>query len=111
MQPEEELAHLREASLLRQLREVQAVEPGLVTIDGKNYVDFSSNDYLGLSLHEEVKAAFKQGIDQWGAGSGASRLISGSQGPHQQLESYLAETKGRQAARFFANGYATSLGV
>ena len=80
-------------------------------VDGRQYINFSSNDYLGLSSHPEVKQAFCRGIEQWGAGSGASRLISGSLQPHQRLEAYIAEKKGKAAARVFANGYATSLGV
>ena len=98
--PEDELAKLTQASLLRR---ISIVDPKLV--------NFSSNDYLGLSDHPEIKHAYREAITQHGNGATASRLICGSLAPHHELEHLLAEAKGTEAALTFSTGYATSVGV
>jgi len=110
-QPEDELAALDTASLRRRLREVDSPQLSHAEINGTSLLNFASNDYLGLANHPKVKAAFQLAVEQWGAGSGASRLICGSLTPHRQLEHSLAEAKGTEAALVFANGYATSVGT
>jgi 8-amino-7-oxononanoate synthase len=72
-------------------------------------VNFSSNDYLGLASHPEIITAMKQGLDEWGAGSGASRLITGSMKPHENLEKYIAQLKECEAALSFSSGYAAAV--
>jgi len=98
--PEDELAALKQASLLRHIPE-----------EDKSLGNFSSNDYLGLSHHPRIKAVFREAIEQYGAGSTASRLICGTSEPHRELEATLARAKGTEAALTFATGYSTSLGV
>lgn len=98
--PEDELDQLDKSSLRRQL---QLADPSL-----KN---FSSNDYLALSQHPEVKLAYQHAIDAHGAGATASRLLSGGSEPHQELEEYISRAKGTEAALSFSTGYATAVGV
>ncbi len=74
-------------------------------------VSFASNDYLGLSAHPAVVAAAQQALTRWGAGSGASRLVTGSRPIHSELERELAAWKGTEAAVCFPTGFAANLGV
>jgi 8-amino-7-oxononanoate synthase len=80
-------------------------------MDGRKLLNFSSNDYLGLSNHPRVKEAAIRAVEQFGAGSGASRLICGSLAPHHRLEEALAAFKGTAACLAFSSGYATALGA
>jgi len=98
--PEDELAQLAQASLLRR-----------ISVVDETLINFSSNDYLGLSDHPKIKHAYREAIAQYGNGATASRLICGSLAPHHALEQLLAETKGTEAALTFSTGYATSVGV
>jgi 8-amino-7-oxononanoate synthase len=79
--------------------------------DGSTVVSFASNDYLGLSAHPAVLAAAHVAIDRWGAGAGASRLVSGTRPVHSQLEAALADWKSSEAALVFPTGFAANLGV
>jgi 8-amino-7-oxononanoate synthase len=74
-------------------------------------VSFASNDYLGLTAHPEVIAAAHRALDRWGAGAGASRLVTGARPVHEELEVELAEWKGTEAALLFPTGFAANLGV
>ena len=108
---EKELAELEAASLRRTLRPVNSQQLTHAHIGGNKLLNFASNDYLGLANHPAVKSAYIDAVENWGAGSGSSRLICGSLKPHGQLESYLAEAKATEAAIVFANGYAASVGT
>lgn len=77
----------------------------------QNAIDLCSNDYLCLSQHPKVIAALHEGIDRYGAGSTASRLVRGHRDVFSQLEAAAAEWLGSEAALFFANGYAANVGV
>jgi 8-amino-7-oxononanoate synthase len=81
------------------------------TLDGAPVVSFASNDYLGLSAHEAVVAAARAALDRWGAGAGASRLVTGSRPVHTELEEALAAWKGTDAAVCFPTGFAANLGA
>ena len=72
-QPEDELSSLQDAGLLRRLRRVEAVDGVRLTIDGRAFLNFSSNDYLGLSLHPGLREAAEKALRDFGAGSTASR--------------------------------------
>ncbi len=85
-------------------------KPAITGTSG-SLLNFSSNDYLGLANEPALKDAAKQALDDFGAGSGASRLICGSLAPHHQLEEALAGFKGTEAALSFSSGYAAALGV
>ena len=92
-----QLNAIREQNLLRQLRRVESPQGSRVQVDGRELLNFSSNDYLGLADHPALKEAARHAIDQFGAGSGASRLICGSLAVHHVLEAKLAAFKGAQA--------------
>ena len=82
-----------------------------LAVEGRSLHNFCSNDYLGLASHPDIARAFKQGIDHYGVGSGASHLISGHCKAHQLLEDQLAEFTNRPRALLFSSGYAANLGV
>jgi 8-amino-7-oxononanoate synthase len=108
---EDELEQLRSASLYRALREVSGPQGVEIGIDGRRLLNFSSNDYLGLASDPLLRDAAHAAIDQYGTGSGASRLICGTQTPHLELERRLATFKGTGAALTFSSGYATAVGT
>ena len=105
------LAQLRAADLYRELRPVDSPQSPRLQINGPTLLNFSSNDYLGLANEPSLKKAAKKAVDEFGAGSGASRLVCGSLAPHHRLEESLAEFKGADAALSFSSGYATALGT
>lgn len=78
---------------------------------GQPFVSFSSNDYLGLSVHPAVLGAAHEALGRWGAGAGSARLLYGSRPVHHDLEAELAAWKSSQAALLFPSGYATNVGV
>jgi len=104
------LQQQRRASLYRQRDIIESPQSVRVLVDGRGYLSFCSNDYLALANHPRVIAAFKQGADRYGVGSGASHLISGHSLAHQQLEDQLAEFTGSEAALVFSTGYMANLG-
>ena len=110
-QLEEQLGQLRAAGLHRELRRADSPQGPRISINGRSLLNFSSNDYLGLANHDALKEAAKRAIDDFGAGSGASRLICGSLGVHHDLDEALADFKGTEAALTFSTGYATALGT
>jgi len=105
-----ELATVVEEDRWRAPREFDALGPAGV-LEGGAVVSFAANDYLGLSAHPAVVAAAHVALDRWGAGSGASRLVTGSRPIHGELERALAEWKGTEAAVTFPTGFAANLGV
>lgn len=80
-------------------------------IDGRDVINFCSNDYLGLANHPKVRQAFIRGIEQYGVGSGAAHLINGHTRAHHELEEALAEFTGYPRALLFSTGYMANLGV
>ena len=102
---------IRERGLYRELRRVNSPQLPHTQVDSKTLLNFSSNDYLGLANHPLLKEAATRGIERYGAGSGASRLICGSLAPHHELEQAIAAFKGTEAAIAFASGYAAALGT
>ena len=107
----DELDRLMEAGLWRNVHPVERVQGALVRKGTQEMWNFSGNDYLGLSCHRTVVEAFTEGIDRWGGGATASRLISGSSTAHAILESRLAALKHSEAALLFGSGHAAALGT
>lgn len=105
------LDKLRQDGLSRQLRVVESPQGATIQIGQESLLNFSSNDYLGLANEPRLKAAAEMALGEFGAGSGASRLICGSLKVHHQLEEKLAEFKRTEAAIVFSSGYATALGT
>src|SRR5713101_4330254 len=91
-----QLEALRARALDRHLREIGSAQGSIVDLVGKRLINFSSNDYLGLANDERLRDAASAAINEYGVGAGASRLISGTQSPHLQLENALARWKGTQ---------------
>jgi 8-amino-7-oxononanoate synthase len=105
------LAALREQGLRRELCRVDSAQGPRIKIAGKNLLNFSSNDYLGVANHRALKEAATKAVEKFGAGAGASRLICGSLAPFHELEETLAKFKGTEAALTFSTGYAAALGT
>jgi 8-amino-7-oxononanoate synthase len=105
------LAALREQGLHRELRRVDSAPGPRIVIGGKTFLNFSSNDYLGLADHPALKEAAIKGTEKFGAGAGASRLVCGSLAPFHELEEALAAFKKTEAALTFSTGYAAALGT
>jgi len=82
-----------------------------VRVDGENLLSFCSNDYLGLANDERVIAALQNGAERYGAGSGASHLVTGHSVAHHALEEELAAFVGAERALLFSTGYMANLGV
>ena len=108
---ENELLRLREAGLYRTLRRVDGDQGPTLLLDGREVVNFSSNNYLGLANHPALREAAKAAIDRYGCGSGASRLISGNMALHEELEAKIAEFKGTEAALVFNSGFQANTGI
>jgi 8-amino-7-oxononanoate synthase len=106
-----ELAQLQEQGLLRTRRIVQGPQDVYLRVDGRDYLSFCSNDYLGLANHPELIAAAHAGLEQFGVGAGASALISGHSSAHEALEDELAAFAGMPRALYFSNGYMANLGI
>jgi 8-amino-7-oxononanoate synthase len=109
--PAEQLRHLHAGGLLRQLRPLDSPTGTRITRDGRTLWNFASNDYLGLARHPRIEAAFIEGVQRYGAGAAASRLVCGTLPPHRMLEEALAAAKQTEAALTFSSGFATALGA
>jgi 8-amino-7-oxononanoate synthase len=107
----EQLEELRQRGLYRRLRLIEGPQGPSVTLDGREVLLLCSNNYLGLADRAEVREAAAEAALRWGAGSGASRLISGNMEPHRQLEERLAAFKDYEAALLFGSGYLANTGV
>lgn len=106
-----ELLNLEQQSLYRQRKITDGPQQVHLTINGKSVVSFCSNDYLGLANHPDIAKAFKQGVNDYGVGSGAAHLVSGHSRAHHELEEALAEYTGRSRALLFSTGYMANLGI
>ena len=107
----ERLEELRERGLYRRLRLIDGPQGPSVTLDGRPVLLLCSNNYLGLADRGEVREAAADAALRWGAGSGASRLISGNMEPHRALEERLAAFKGYESSLLFGSGYLANTGT
>jgi 8-amino-7-oxononanoate synthase len=105
------LKDVREQGLYRELRRIDSPQGPRIEMDGKSFLNFSSNDYLGLANDPALKEAAVDAVKKFGAGAGASRLLCGSLAPHHILEETLAAFKGAPAALSFSSGYAAAAAV
>lgn len=106
-----ELADLEAAGLRRRLRVAEGPADAELVLDGVRVVNFGSNNYLGLANHPDVVTAAVDAVRAYGAGAGASRLISGNQAPVPLLERDLAELMRSEAALVYSSGYLANLGT
>ena len=107
----EELADLHARHLYRPLRVMSTEQGPVATVDGREVISLSSNDYLGLTHHPRLKAAAVEAVREFGAGSGAVRTIAGTMDLHEALESELAAFKGTEAVLTFQSGFTANTGV
>ncbi len=106
-----QLAEREQACLYRRRQVIESPQAVEVKLEGRRYLNFSSNDYLGLANHPEVIAAMVDGAQRWGVGSGAAHLVTGHSLPHHALEEELAAFTSRPRALLFSTGYMANLGV
>lgn len=101
----------RARHLYRNRRVIQSPQGAEVEVSGRRFLNFCSNDYLGLANHPLMVAAMNNAASSYGVGSGASHLINGHSEVHHQLELALAELTGRPRALLFSTGYMANLGI
>ncbi|NAZ53246.1 8-amino-7-oxononanoate synthase [Vibrio toranzoniae] len=102
------LAHRREQGLTRQLKVLENSNGPLLTCEGSRFINFSSNDYLGLANDPELVNAWQTGLSQYGAGSAASPLVTGFSPAHRNLEAQLCEWLGFERAILFSSGFSAN---
>ncbi|MGH1430340.1 MAG: 8-amino-7-oxononanoate synthase [Neptuniibacter sp.] len=106
-----ELNNRKQQFLYRQRRTLETPQQPLVKVDGREYLAFCSNDYLGLANHPDLISSFQQAANIYGVGGGASHLVNGHSHAHHELEEALAEFTGRPRALLFSTGYMANLGA
>lgn len=111
MDIKQELQRIKDDNLYREIRYLSESQNKYTTIDGKNIILMSSNNYLGLSNFKEVKNAAIEAINKYGLGSGGSRLTTGSYDLHRVLEEKIAKFKKSEDALIFNTGYMANIGV
>lgn len=109
LQPE--LDRRRQEGLYRKRSVVSTAQAVRLTVNGQSLLSFSSNDYLGLANHPDIKKAFINATEHYGVGSGSAHLISGHSQLHDECELRLAEFTGRERALLFSNGYMANLAI
>jgi 8-amino-7-oxononanoate synthase len=105
------LEQRRRDGLYRHRLTLDSAQGPVVRIGRREYLNFCSNDYLGLAAHPRVIERFRQAAAQYGVGSGASHLVCGHSAPHHALEEALAEFTGRPRALLFSSGYMANTGI
>ncbi|MDE0584129.1 glycine C-acetyltransferase [Planococcus sp. A6] len=102
---EENLTELKEQGLYNEIDPVEGPNGAIIKIGGKDLINLSSNNYLGLATDEDLKKVAIQAIEKYGVGAGAVRTINGTLDLHVELEEKLAEFKGTEAAISFQSGF------
>ena len=108
---EERLAEIESKGLLRRMRMISGPQGPRVLLDGRPVLLLCSNNYLGLADHPRVREAAAEAAMRYGAGSGASRLVSGNMTIHRRLEDQLAEFKRADACLLLGSGYLANAGI
>ena len=105
------LSQRKSEGLLRTLHPAQSRKAGRICFKDKEYIDLSSNDYLGLSNHPKLIEVARKTVEQYGVGSSGSRLLSGDLDICHSLEEKTAKFKGKEAALVFNSGYQANVGI
>jgi len=108
---QQDLNHLQDQGLLRLLKSRTQKMGRLISIDKKEYLNFCSNDYLGLASDPRLVKAANAAMDTEGFGSGASRLVVGNMNMAERLEEEIAQLKGAEECLVFNSGYACNTGI
>ncbi|QHJ70428.1 glycine C-acetyltransferase [Planococcus halotolerans] len=101
----ENLNELKEQGLYNEIDPVEGPNGPIIQVRGKDLINLSSNNYLGLATNEDLKKVAKEAIDKYGVGAGAVRTINGTLDLHVKLEEKLAEFKGTEAAISYQSGF------
>ncbi len=107
----EQLNNRRALGRYRRLQVIESAQDTQVVLEGKAYIAFCSNNYLGLANHPALKEAAAQAINKYGWGAGASRLISGNMSLHQVLEQGISRLKNTESALVYSTGYMANIGA
>src|SRR5204863_4106629 len=107
----ERIEELKDRGLYRRMKLISGPQGPRVLLDGKPVLLLCSNNYLGLADHPRVRQAAADAAMRWGAGAGASRLISGNMTIHRRLEERIAEFKHSEACVLFGSGYLANTGI
>lgn len=108
---EQELQALHEQGLYNRIRTIQSPQGAWLKVDGKEVLNFCSNNYLGLANHPRLVEAARQAVEKYGVGPAAVRSIAGTMDLHVELERRLAAFKGVEAAITFQSGFNANLGT
>lgn len=108
---EEKLNEQTSLSRYRKRRCITDQNGPLIQVDGKQYLNFSSNDYLGLQQNAIIENAFKEGVEKFGSGASASSLVTGHHYAHQALEETLCEWVNKPRCLLFSSGFSANVGV
>ncbi|SDX15691.1 glycine C-acetyltransferase [Marininema mesophilum] len=108
---EKEIRQWQDAGTYRSLTELESDQGARVVINGKEVIQLSSNNYLGLTTHPRVKQAALEAIERFGAGTGSVRTIAGTFSMHEDFERELAEFKHTEAALVFQSGFTANVGI
>jgi glycine C-acetyltransferase len=107
----EELNKLREQKLYQKLRVLETEQLPVSRFDGREVINLSSNNYLGLTTHPRLRARALEAIQKWGVGSGAVRTIAGTMAIHMELEEKIARFKHVEASVVFQSGFTANAGT
>lgn len=108
---EKSLDTIKKANWYRQVKTIDSLPASTITINGKNLINFASNDYLGLAGDPRLQQAAIAAIEKYGTGSTGSRLLTGDRPLHQELESSIAAFKQTEDAIVFSSGYLANIGT
>ena len=107
----DELNKIKKTGLYRELKVIGNAQESHIEIEGKTFLSFCSNNYLGLANNPSVVEAVKDAVEEYGWGAGASRLVSGNMTLHERLENVISRFKGKDTALVFPTGYMANLGA
>jgi len=108
---QEELNNMKDEGTFRELIPLESAQGSRVTIKGKDVIQLSSNNYLGLTNHPRMKEAAEKAVEEYGVGTGSVRTIAGTLSMHEEYERKLAKFKHTEAALVFQSGFTTNQGV
>ena len=108
---QDELDRIKSAGAYREIKPIENINKNFVYMNGKKYIDFSSNNYLGLRDDIRVIESGIKSAEKYGAGSGASRLVTGNMKIYDELEEKTAQFKNKERALIFNSGYDANVGI